>query len=206
MSSEPLPPQLFRRQDEAPDAEFYSIPRYVTHIDPETITALTQVYRELLPAGGSVLDLMSSWVSHLPPEVGYARVSGLGMNRAELGANPRLDDFAVHDLNARPELPYSDASFDAVANAVSIQYLIRPVEVFASIARVLRPGGLSLVAMSHRMFPTKAVAAFHALPAPRRVQLVAAYHELAGGFEKPEFLDRSPPAADPLWVVVARKR
>lgn len=200
-----LPPELFRRQDEAPDAEFYAIPRFVTHIDPETIAALTHAYRELLPERGSLLDLMSSWVSHLPPEVAYARVAGLGMNREELRANARLTDFAVHDLNAEPELPYPDASFDAVTNAVSVQYLTRPVEVLASIARVLRPGGISIVAMSHRLFPTKAIAAFHALPASRRVQLVATYHELAGGFEKAEFLDRSPTGADPLWLVVARR-
>jgi SAM-dependent methyltransferase len=107
---------------------------------------------------------MSSWVSHLPAELAFARVAGLGMNRDELAANPRLSDFCVHDLNARPELPYSDASFDAVLNAVSIQYLVHPVAVLAEVRRVLRPGGISIVAMSHRCFPTKAVRAFHVLP------------------------------------------
>ncbi len=197
--------ELFQRQDESPDAEFYATPRFVTHIDPETIAELTKAYGELLTPGASVLDLMSSWVSHLPPDATYSRVAGLGMNRAELHANPRLSDFAVHDLNVAPELPYADESFDAVMNAVSIQYLTRPTEVFASIARVLRPGGLSIVAMSHRLFPTKAIAAFHTLPPPRRVQLVMTYHELAGGFSEPQFLDRSPPNYDPLWLVLARR-
>ncbi len=202
--SGPLRDELFRRQDEAPDAEFYATPRFVTHIDPETIAALTKAYGELLTPGASVLDLMSSWISHLPPDATYSRVAGLGMNRAELVANPRLSDFVVHDLNVEPALPYADESFDAVMNAVSIQYLTRPAEVFASIAKVLRPGGLSIVAMSHRMFPTKAIAAFHALPPPRRVQLVMTYYELAGGFSEPQFLDRSPSNADPLWLVLAR--
>ena len=203
--SGPLRDELFRRQDEAPDAEFYATPRFVTHIDPETIAELTKAYGELLTPGASVLDLMSSWVSHLPPDATYSRVAGLGMNRAELHANPRLSDFAVHDLNVEPELPYADESFDAVMNAVSIQYLTRPTEVFASIARVLRPGGLSIVAMSQRLFPTKAIAAFHALPPPRRVKLVMTYYELAGGFSEPQFLDRSPPNRDPLWLVLARR-
>ncbi len=203
--SDRLPAELFRREDEAPDAEFYATPRFVTHIDPETIAALTKAYGELLSAGASVLDLMSSWVSHLPPDATYSRVAGLGMNRAELLANPRLSDFVVHDLNVVPELPYGDESFDAVTNAVSIQYLTRPAEVFASIARVLRPGGLSIVAMSHRLFPTKAIAAFHTLPPPRRVQLVMTYHELAGGFREPQFLDRSPSNGDPLCLVLARR-
>lgn len=197
--------EFFRRQDESPDAEFYATPRFVTHIDPETIAELTKAYAELLTPGASVLDLMSSWVSHLPPDATYSRVAGLGMNRAELEANPRLSDFAVHDLNVEPELPYTEESFDAVLNAVSIQYLTRPAEVFASIARVLRPGGLSIVAMSHRLFPTKAIAAFHALPPPRRVQLVMTYYELAGGFTEPQLLDRSPPQRDPLWLVLARR-
>ena len=203
--SGPLRDELFRRQDETPDAEFYAAPRFVTHIDSETIAALTKAYGELLTPGASVLDLMSSWISHLPPDATYSRVAGLGMNRAELVANPRLSDFVVHDLNVEPALPYADESFDAVMNAVSIQYLTRPAEVFASIAKVLRPGGLSIVAMSHRMFPTKAIAAFHALPPPRRVQLVMTYYERAGGFNEPQFLDRSPSNADPLWLVLARR-
>ena len=203
--SDRLPDELFRRQDESSDTDFYTVPRFVTHIDPQTIAELTKAYGELLEPGARVLDLMSSCVSHLPPDATYSRVAGLGMNRAELEANPRLSESLVHDLNAEPELPYADESFDAVINAVSIQYLTRPTDVFASIARVLRPGGLSIVAMSHRMFPTKAVAAFHALPPPRRVKLVMTYHELAGGFGEPQFLDRSPPNGDPLWLVLARR-
>jgi len=200
-----LPRELFQRLDESPDEDFYREPRLVTHIDDATIAALTQVYRELVPAGAHVLDLMSSWVSHLPPDVDYGRVIGLGMNRVELAENPRLTSFLVHDLNRSPELPFADATFDAVLNAVSIQYLTSPVEVFASVGRVLRAGGIHVVATSHRMFPTKAVAAWHSLPPGDRVRLIGAYFELAGGFEPPRLLDRSPRGADPLWVVVAKR-
>jgi SAM-dependent methyltransferase len=200
-----LPRTLFQRLDESPDEDFYREPRLVTHIDDATIAALTQVYRELVPAGADVLDLMSSWVSHLPPEVDYGRVVGLGMNRVELAENPRLTSFLVHDLNRCPELPFADAIFDVVLNAVSIQYLTSPVEVFASVGRVLRPGGIHLVATSHRMFPTKAVAAWHSLAPGDRVRLIGAYFELAGGFEPPRLIDRSPRGADPLWVVVATR-
>lgn len=201
----PFPPGFFQRQDASDDSRFYAAPRFVAHIDPATIEALTQLYREVLPAGGAVLDLMSSWISHLPEEVSYGRVSGLGMNAAELAKNPRLDDHAVHDLNADPELPYADASFDAVVNAVSIQYLTRPVEVMRSAARVLRPGGRHIVAMSHRCFPTKAIRAWHVLPPRERLDVVRTYFTIAGGYEEPEVLDRSPERADPLWVVMARR-
>jgi SAM-dependent methyltransferase len=200
-----FPAEMFRRADESPDRDFYLEPRLVAHIDDATVSALTALYRQLLPPGGELLDLMSSWISHLPEDVRYARVSGLGMNAAELAANPRLDDSVVHDLNADPALPYPDACFDAVLNAVSVQYLVKPVAVFADVARVLRPGGLALVAMSHRLFPTKAIAAFQSLPPGQRIDLVRVYFETAGGFEAAQFIDGSPDGADPLWVVTARR-
>ncbi len=159
-----------------------------------------------MPAGARVLDLMSSWVSHLPPEVRYARVAGLGMNAPELAANPRLDERRVHDLNADPALPWPDASFEAVLCAVSVQYLVRPVEVFAEVARVLEPGGSFVIATSHRIFPTKAIAGWQALGPGERTRLLAHYLALAGGFEDAHFLERSPPAADPLWIVHARRK
>jgi len=200
-----FPPGFFDRQDEGDDADFYVEPRFVVHIDAETIAALTQAYRELLPDAGSVLDLMSSWVSHLPEEASFARVAGLGLNEPELARNPRLSDHIVHDLNRDPRLPFDDASFDAVVNAVSVQYLTQPVEVFRSCARALRPGGLHLVALSHRCFPTKAIRAWHALPPLERLQLVGHYFREAGGYAAPEILDRSPEGADPLWIVMARR-
>ncbi len=201
-----FPPGFFDRQDEADDALFYALPRFVVHIDEATIAALTAAYRELLPQGGDLLDLMSSCVSHLPEDVSYGRVAGLGMNGAELEANPRLTERRVHDLNRDPELPYESASFDAVVNAVSIQYLTRPVEVFRSVARVLRPGGVYAVAMSHRCFPTKAIRAWHLLPPRERLAVAATYFRLAGGFEEPSLLERSPRGADPLWIVHSRAR
>ena len=203
-----LPPALFARLDESGDAAFYAAPRFVVHIDEATIAALTQWYSEVLAPRADVLDLMSSWVSHLPPAeaLPLGQVVGLGMNAAELAANPRLTSFDVVDLNATPRLPYRDASFDAVLCAVSIQYLTRPLEVFAEVARVLRPGGLVAIATSQRCFPTKAIRAFHELPPRDRLALIALYLERAGGFAPAELLDRSPPGADPLWIVCALRQ
>jgi SAM-dependent methyltransferase len=200
-----FPPDFFERLDEADDEQFYGQARLVTHLDDATLEALTQLYRELVPAHAHVLDLMSSWVSHLPPEVPYQRVSGLGLNRQELASNPRLHDFEVHNLNREPELPYGDAEFDAVLNAVSVQYLTRPVEVFASVRRVLRPRGLHAVAISHRLFPEKAVAIWQAMSMEDRVRLVGSYFFAAGGWDEPVVIDRSPEGADPLLVIVARR-
>ena len=200
MSTAPaFPARFFEREDESSDAVFYRQPRFVTHIDDTTIAALTAYYAEFLPPNGRVLDLMSSWISHLPPAA-YARVSGLGMNAEELAANPRLSDYAVHDLNANPLLPYGEDEFDCCVIAVSIQYLIRPIEVFRDLGRALVAGGRVAVAMSHRCFPTKAVLAFRALPPSERNQLVSAYLHRAG-FVDVAALDRSPTRGDPLWIV-----
>ena len=201
----PFPGGFFDRADESDDAEFYTSPRFVLHIDDATVAALTGAYRELLKSGADVLDVMSSWVSHLPADLTLGRVAGLGMNEAELARNPQLTDHIVHDLNRDPELPYPDASFDAVLNAVSIQYLTRPSEVFRSAARVLRPGGLHIVALSHRCFPTKAIRAWHALPPRERLAVVRTYFAIAGGYDEPATLDHSPAGSDPLWLVVGRR-
>ena len=203
--SSPFPPDFFRRADESADELFFRQPRFVTHIDDATIESLTQVYREIIPPGSRLLDLMSSWVSHLPAEFAYERVAGLGMNHEELAGNPRLHDFVVHDLNRDPELPYGDEEFDAVVNAMSVQYLTRPLDVFSSVRRVLRPGGFHAVAVSHRMFPEKAVAVWQALSPKDRVALVGSYFTITPGWDEPRVIDRSPAGADPLWVIFARR-
>ena len=200
-----LPAGMFERIDEGDDAAFYAEPRFVTHIDAATIDALTAFYRERIPAGERVLDLMSSWVSHLPEDVTYASVVGHGMNAPELAANPRLDAWHVQNLNADTALPWPDGSFDAALIAVSVQYLTRPVEIFAELARLLVPGGQLIISTSHRCFPTKAVWAFRELPPAERVRLIGFYLQRAGGFEALEFQDRSPTGADPLWIVSARR-
>ena len=165
---------------------------------------MTELYRELFPAGAAILDLMSSWVSHLPPEVVYRRVVGLGMNRAELAANARLDERVVQDLNQRPELPFGDAEFDGAAICVSVQYLRRPVVVLREVARVLRVGAPLAITFSNRCFPTKAVAIWRMLDDAGHVRLVERYLQVAGGWRAIERRDRGRRDApgDPLFGVV----
>ncbi len=201
-----MSPDLFQRYDESPDERFYDIPRFVTHIDDDAIAAVTQLYREYFPADGSILDLMSSWVSHLPPEITYRRVVGLGMNRKELDGNPRLDARIVQNLNRQPQLPFADGEFDGAGICVSVQYLTDPVAVFAEVGRVLRPGAPLIVTFSNRCFPTKAVAIWQSLDDPGHGQLVRRYMEESGAFREIEVLDRSPRKrrADPLYAVIGR--
>lgn len=196
-----LPDDFFAREDETPDEDFYQDPRFTTHIDDATIVALTNYYREVLKPSDRVLDLMSSWISHLPNEIRYRHVAGLGMNEQELARNPRLDRYGVRNLNVTPVLPFEDDAFDAVLMAVSVQYLTRPFEVFREIARVLAPRGKCIVSMSHRLFPTKAIYAFHVLPPADRCRLVGTYMHRSGRMTDIEVHDRSPANADPLWIV-----
>ncbi|TPG47223.1 methyltransferase domain-containing protein [Roseomonas nepalensis] len=199
-----LPAEAFRKADATPDGLFYREPRFVTHIDDAAIEAVTALYRRVLPPGGVVLDLMGSWVSHLPPEVEYAEVIGHGMNPEELAANPRLSRWFTQDLNADPVLPLPDASVDAVTVCVSIQYLQKPVAVLREVARVLRPGGAVAVTFSNRCFPTKAVSIWRMLEGAEQCRLVALYLERAGLVDIEAAALRPEGVADPLWAVTGR--
>src|ERR671913_1063619 len=201
---QPLPEEAFGRYDETPDEEFSLLPRFVTHIDDRAIAAVTQLYRELFPPGGEILDLMSSWISHLPPEVRYRRVIGLGMNEAELQRNERLDSYVVQNLNTNPRLPFEDAEFDGCGICVSIDYLTRPVEVLREVGRVLKAGAPVVITFSNRCFPTKAVAVWHQLNDRGHMKLVESYLQEAGTFHKIRSLDRSQRRlfSDPLYAVI----
>ena len=198
-------PRAFARFDESPDEYFYQMPRFVTHIDDAAIAAVTQLYRECFPSHGAILDLMSSWVSHLPPEAEYCRVAGIGMNQAELQANARLTEYSVQNLNESPQLAFEDNTFDGAAICVSIQYLKCPVEVLREVSRVLHSGAPLVITFSNRYFPTKAIAVWQSLDDAGHAQLVERYLTEAGNWNEIMQLDRSPgPASDPLWAVVAR--
>jgi SAM-dependent methyltransferase len=199
-----FPKGAFRRYDETPDERFYKTPRLVTHIDERAIAAVTQLYREHFPPNGAILDLMSSWVSHLPPEVTYGRVVGLGMNEVELNKNPRLDAHVVQDLNANATLPFDDGEFDGIGCCVSIDYLTRPVEVLREVGRVLKVNSPAIISFSNRCFPDKAVAIWHRLDDQGHVRLVEEYLREAGNFENVRGLDRSPRRmfSDPLYAMI----
>ena len=202
----PLPPESFRRYDEAPDEVFYQHPRFVTHIDPPAIETVTQLYREYLPANGIILDVMSSWISHLPAENEYTRVVGLGMNKEELERNAQLDDYVIQDLNGNPVLPFEDNTFSGAAICVSIDYLTRPVDVLRDLGRVMTSGAPLVITFSNRCFPTKVIAVWQKLDDRGHVDLVTRFLLEAGLWTEIQKLDRSPVpgVSNPLYAVVSR--
>ena len=203
MPDSSFPPGFFDRQDDTDDAVFYRGPRFVTHLDDGAVAAVGALYAEL-GVDGDVLDLMSSWVSHLLTRPRSLTV--LGLNADELAANPMATARVVQDLNTSTQLPYADACFDAVLNCVSVDYLVRPVEVHTEVARVLRPGGVSVCTFSNRCFPSKAVRGWRSTDDETHGEVVAAYHRLAGGFDEPVVEQRlDGRRGDPLWAVWARR-
>ena len=211
-----LRPEQRTKIDETNDLEFYSYPRLVTHVDEGFIDRLTNLYQERLQPNTRILDLMSSWVSHLPEEMEFAHVEGHGLNEEELTKNPRLNHYFVQNLNHNPQLPLADADFYAVLIAVSVQYLQYPEAIFTEINRVLKPDGVVIVSFSNRMFYQKAIAAWRDGTERSRVELVKRYFLSVPGFTTPEVIVRPSTvptfwqmlgmgSSDPFYAVIARK-
>ena len=199
-----LPPRAFAKADPSPDTAFYASPRMVAHVDEGAIGAIGRLYAELVPEGARVLDLMSSRYSHLPEGLVLSEVVGHGMNAAEMATNPQLTRHFVQDLNADPSLPLEADGFDAALCCVSVQYLARPVAVFAEVARVLRAGAPFVVTWSNRCFPTKAVAIWQSLPPGGQAAYVVAAMREAGMEASPREVVAPGQGRDPLWAVVGR--
>lgn len=211
-----LRPEQRTKLDDTDDRYFYDDPRFVTHVDNSFIDRLTQLYRQQLQPQSRILDLMSSWVSHLPEEMEFEYIQGHGMNEEELAKNPRLDDYFVQNLNQNPKLPLEDNAFDAVLNTVSVQYLQYPEAVLSEIYRVLKPNGIVIISFSNRMFYQKAIAAWREGTETERVNLVRKYFQSVDGFDEPEVIVHQSPlpvllqmmgiaGGDPFYAVVARK-
>mmetsp|Transcript_431 Transcript_431/g.620 ORF Transcript_431/g.620 Transcript_431/m.620 type:complete len:301 (-) Transcript_431:2522-3424(-) len=207
--------ELFTRLDKASDKEFYNEPRLVEHIDENSVKFLTEFISsdKVLANGDSVLDLCSSWTSHIDSVKGreLKRVSGLGMNSLELSSNKILTDWTVKDLNENPKLPYDDSSFNVVLCQLSIDYLTRPIEVMKEVGRVLVPGGRVFVFFSNRLFLQKAVALWTGADDIDHAYTVACYLQFSnGGFQNIAAQDLSTRkkgkvVGDPLYVVSAIK-
>lgn len=175
--------QPFRRTDESQDDLFYDQPRMVKHIDDTAIDIIRRLYGKRIQPQNDVLDLMSSWVSHLPEDLPLKSLTGLGMNQEELEANSRLTDYVIHDLNADPRLPFNENAFDAVICSVSVEYLIYPFEIFEEIARVLKPGGVLMVTFSNRWFPPKVINIWPELHEFERIGLVLEFFLKSGQYK-----------------------
>lgn len=211
-----LQPTQRTKLDESDDRLFYSYPRFVTHVDDGFIAQLTQLYRDRLKPNSRIFDMMSSWVSHLPQDMTFAHVEGHGLNQEELAKNRRLNHYFVQNLNDNPHLRLEDQSFDAVLNAVSVQYIQHPEVVFSEIHRILKPGGIAIISFSNRMFYQKAIQAWREGNEGSRVALVKRYFKAVEGFSNPEAIARKSDlpsilqfmgmgGGDPFYAIIAHR-
>jgi SAM-dependent methyltransferase len=211
-----LRPNQRLKLDDTNDKVFYAYPRFVTHVDEAFIQQLTDVYRQRLKPNTRILDMMSSWVSHLP-EIEFAHVEGHGLNAEELARNPRLNHYFVQNINDNPQLPLPDQDFDGVLNCVSVQYIQYPEAVFSEIRRILKPGGVAIFSFSNRMFFQKAIQAWRDASEETRVELVKNYFASVPGFSTPEVIVHKStlpnilqwlgaPGGDPFYAVIAYRQ
>jgi SAM-dependent methyltransferase len=210
----------FSRMDESDDALFYSTDRFVSHLDSLALATVEKLIGELVVEDTPViLDLMAGWDSHIPEKLRPSKVVGLGLNKNELSKNKALSEIVIHDLNKDPILPFSDNTFDAIINTVSVDYMTKPLQVFREVGRILKPGGLFLVIFSNRMFPQKAVRVWRESSEEERILLVEDFFKEAGLFEKPSvFASKGKPRpkddkyahlgiqSDPIYAVYADKK
>eukprot|EP00928_Gymnodinium_smaydae_P098343 TRINITY_DN9123_c0_g1_i1.p1 TRINITY_DN9123_c0_g1~~TRINITY_DN9123_c0_g1_i1.p1 ORF type:complete len:1204 (+),score=178.77 TRINITY_DN9123_c0_g1_i1:275-3886(+) len=203
----------FSRMDENDDSIMYEAPRMVNHLEDASISSLTDVYRSFFRAAGpdfAVLDMCSSWTSHFPAELmGGARVVAHGLNEEELKQNKQASEYHVQDLNSNPLLPWDSASFDFVTIALSVQYLTKPQKVFSEIHRLLKPGGVALVAYSNRCFLEKTVNVWanEVYDGEGHAHILRNYflYSSEGGWAHISSTDVSPRHGDPLWLISAVK-
>jgi len=212
-----LQPHQRHKLDDTEDTLFYSSPRFVTHVDNNFINQLMELYRQELRPNTKILDLMSSWVSHLPPEIKFNHVEGHGMNEAELKKNEKLDHYFLQNLNFDLALPLKDEDFDAVLCTVSIQYLQYPEAIFMEIARILKPNGVAIFSFSNRMFYQKAISAWRDATDRQRIFLTKSYFQSTAKFDAPKVIAKQAEtptflqmlgvgAKDPFYAVYARKK
>ncbi|RDW60074.1 hypothetical protein BP5796_11680 [Coleophoma crateriformis] len=192
------------RQDESPDTTWYRSPRFVQHIDDGAIAALRAYYATQIKDADSIVDVCSSWTSHLPETLKASRIVGYGMNAAEMKANKHLTSYYVKDLNTTPSLQeVEDSSMDVVLCNVSVDYLNQPVEVFKEMGRVLKKGGTAHMAFSDRCFPTKVVHRWLKMSDEERRKWVGGYFWASEMFEHVEdiVLREGGFGQDPLYVI-----
>ncbi|MBN1832218.1 MAG: methyltransferase domain-containing protein [Deltaproteobacteria bacterium] len=210
----------FTRKNEEEDAIFYSLDRFVDHLDSLALSTVEKIINSLvIEKKPAILDLMAGWNSHIPETMIPSKVVGLGLNRNELEKNRSLTECVFHDINHDFHLPFQSEYFNIVMNTVSIDYMTHPVDIFMEVGRILKPGGLFLVIFSNRMFSEKAVKVWRESSEDERVILVQEFFNESGMFESPSvFVSKGRPRpkddkyansglpSDPIYAVYSDKK
>ena len=195
------------------DQIFYQQPRYVHHLSNSFRTRLTSLYLDYLLNHHVILDLMSSWVSHLPSNIRYKKIIGHGLNEAELSSNKRLDSFWVQNLNKTQNMPIEDSSIDVGLIVAGWQYLQYPEKVSLELSRIIKPDSLLIISFTNRAFWTKAPNIWTYSSEEKRIEYVTSVL-MANGWRIEKILNETThdkklfgfyyAESDPFFSVVAR--
>ena len=141
-----------KKLDETDDSEFYSVPRFVYHLDSNFRKQLTKVYKAEIKKNSVILDLMSSWDSYLPKSINYKKVIGHGLNEEELKKNKAFENYWIQNFNLNQKVPLEDKSVDYCLMVAAWQYLQYPEFLVKEISRILNNNGKFLISFSNRAF------------------------------------------------------
>ena len=199
--------------DTSDDQIFYQHPKYVNHLSGPFRKRLTNLYQEYLFPHYVILDLMSSWVSHLPVNTTYKKVIGHGMNKSELSSNTRLDSFWVQNLNINQNMPLEDSSIDVGLIVAGWQYLQYPEKVSLELSRIIKPSSFLIISFSNRAFWTKSPNIWTYSSEDERIEYVKRILSLTGWSVKKIFKEKTyennlfgfyTSESDPFFSIVAR--
>ncbi len=201
-----------QKQDNSDDSLFYKEPRFVHHLDESFRRKLTGLYENRLQPGSQILDLMSSWVSHLPNNIEFSQVIGHGLNEKELKKNQRLDNYWIQDLNKTQKLPLATNSLDACLLVAAWQYLQEPEAIAMELKRIIKPDGQLLISFSNRAFWSKAPQIWREGSDMDHIKYVKSVL-IAQGWDEPEHIAEYPKGGkiqelfgispDPFFSVIA---
>ncbi len=196
------------------DSLFYLVPRFTFHLDDTFRRRLTDLYKDQISSSSDILDLMSSWVSHLPKDIKYNSIVGHGLNEDELRSNKRLDKYWIQDLNTDQKLPLPDSSIDVCLVVAGWQYLQYPEAIANELFRIVRPEGKLIVSFTNRAFWEKAPKVWTNSTSHQHLHYISSVLQ-AHGWSKIQFYSEEDQiktifglfstASDPFYSVIASR-
>ena len=202
-----------KKLDESNDAEFYSEPKFVYHLDANFRKYLSDLYKNEITDNSTVLDLMSSWDSYLPEGRKYKKVIGHGLNKQELEKNKIFNTYWIQNFNLNQEIPLDSETVDYCLMVAAWQYLQYPENLTKEIARILSDQGKFIISFSNRAFWHKSPNIWTKSTEEERVKYVRKVL-ITNGFNEPKIIKKfNEPALnifnflskDPFYCLIATK-
>jgi len=138
----PVPLNIVGRSFDKAAGQYVKAARLQQAVALDAVSLLTKISSTSAPASGTLLDLGCGpgWV-HPKLQQHCHELVAADLSAAML-AQARLQGAARLYLQAdAAQLPLPQAMFDGVFSSLMLQWCVQPQQVFAEVARVLKPGG-----------------------------------------------------------------